>query len=117
MIPMGQSRYLYTNTWTKKIDDALLGKNQSDQLRPDHESLKLAADAVNRWEDWKRESGYEYLFLLYKILEIFSGGVLSPFRGESMEVDEANDDGSDVIFLGVKEEPEVVDLVTSDDEN
>ncbi|KAL2248270.1 UNVERIFIED_CONTAM: hypothetical protein Sindi_2679300 [Sesamum indicum] len=54
-IPMGQSKYFYTKTWTKEIDDTfchylyyhtLMGRNHSDRMTPDYGSLGTAAQAI-----------------------------------------------------------------------
>ncbi|KAL0401419.1 UNVERIFIED_CONTAM: hypothetical protein Slati_4171800 [Sesamum latifolium] len=58
--PMGQSRYFYTTTWTKRVDHAfinmlyyqdLIGQKQSFPLRLNEEALQYAANTVNRYAD------------------------------------------------------------------
>ncbi|KAL2248318.1 UNVERIFIED_CONTAM: hypothetical protein Sindi_2684100, partial [Sesamum indicum] len=85
---------------------------------------------AGRREDWKKiiwENPFAKTYYYFgepkweQMRKILGGAVLSPFRGTNTNIDEGNEDGSDgsgVIFLRVKsyEEPEVVDLVTSEDE-
>ncbi|KAL2242194.1 UNVERIFIED_CONTAM: hypothetical protein Sindi_0337400 [Sesamum indicum] len=159
--PMGQLRYFYTPTWTKKVDAAfctflhvyaIMGNPQTNPRHPMNPAFLNACDALNdyakrNWsygfflsrlhilglsgEDWRRIIRVHPFAKAYyyfgepkweQLQEIFGGEHNVPDTNMSEDVGDFSLDGSinsDVQFLGWKqdEEPEVIDLVTTEDEN
>ncbi|KAL2235554.1 UNVERIFIED_CONTAM: hypothetical protein Sindi_1287600 [Sesamum indicum] len=167
-IPMAQYRYLYTQTWTKEVDEifcnylyyhALCGRDHTDPWNPDYGSLCTAAQGIRyltgrSWKldffrdrlnilrlrydsfrhvleepsiTWNRQSnrmtggiaGWRSL-IREQLEKIFNGSAVTPLPSSSMDIVPYDPSVSkpDVLFLGEKSrvEPDVIELVTSDDE-
>ncbi|KAL2235538.1 UNVERIFIED_CONTAM: hypothetical protein Sindi_1286000 [Sesamum indicum] len=150
-IPMAQCRYLYTQTWTKEVDEtfcnylyyhALCGRDHTDPWNPDYGSLCTAAQGIRHVLEepsitWNRQSnrmtggiaGWRSLIRAYfyfgepkweQLEKIFNGSAVTLLPSSSMDIVPYDPSVSepDVLFLGEKSrvEPDVIELVTSDDE-
>ncbi|KAL2235557.1 UNVERIFIED_CONTAM: hypothetical protein Sindi_1287900 [Sesamum indicum] len=143
-IPMAQYRYLYTQTWTKEVDEifcnylyyhALCGRDHTDPWNPDYGSLCTAAQGIRylTGRSWKLDFFRDRLNILRLRRTSTSGNPSrSSWRKFSMAVQSPlcqavqwilfhttpSVSKPDVLFLGEKSrvEPDVIELVTSDDE-